>query len=90
MLLAHAHAFVGNGALALRHAWASHAYLTGIDSPDWEIAFSHAVMAHAAAAANETAAHRTHYAAARAAGDAIKGAEDRAIFEATFVRVPAP
>jgi hypothetical protein len=90
MLVAHAHAFVGNGRYALRHARASHAYLTSIDSPDWEIAFSHAVMAHAAAAANDQDGHRRHYAAARAAGDAIAGAEDRSIFEATFARIPAP
>ncbi len=90
MLLAHVHAFVGNGALAQRYARASHSYLTAIDSPDWEIAFSHAVMAHAAASANDTSTHRKHYAAARAAADAIAGDEDRAIFEATFIRIPTP
>ncbi len=90
MLLAHTHAFAGNGRYALRHARASHAYLTSIDSPDWEIAFSHAVMAHAAAAAHDSDTHRLHYTAARAAGDAIAGANDREIFERTFARVPAP
>jgi hypothetical protein len=90
MLVAHAHAFVGNGRYALRLARASHAYLTSIDSPDWEIAFSHAVMAHAAAAANDQDGHRRHHAAARAAGDAIAAAEDRAIFETTFALIPAP
>lgn len=90
MLVAHAHAFAGNGRYALRQARASHAYLTSIDSPDWEIAFSHAVMAHAAAAADDRDAHRRHHAAARVAGDAIKESEDRAIFEKTFARIPMP
>ena len=90
MLLGHVHAILGNGATAQRFARASHAFLTTVDTPDWEIAFSHAVMANAAAAAKDPAAHRLHHAAARAAGDRIAGGEDRAIFEATFARVPAP
>jgi hypothetical protein len=90
MLLGHVHATLGHGDLALRYARASHDHLSRIDSPDWEIAFSHAVMAHASAAANDAAGHREHYAAARSAGNAIKDPEDRIIFEATFARIPAP
>lgn len=90
MLLGHVHAIVGDGVAALRFAAASHAYLTTVDTPDWEIAFSHAVMANAAAAAKDPATHRLHHAAARAAGDLIAGGEDRGIFEATFARIPGP
>ncbi len=90
MLLGHVHALRGNGALAVHFAHESHAYLTSIETPDWEIAFSHAVMANAAATANDADAHRRHYAAARAAGDAIADAGDRTIFETTFARIPAP
>jgi len=90
LLLGHVHARLGNADLALRFASASHAYLSGIESPDWEIAFSQAVMAHAAAAGHDHASHQVHYIAARAAGDAIKDAEDRAIFETTFAGIPVP
>jgi hypothetical protein len=90
MLLGHVHALLGHGALAQRFARASHAHLTSIDTPDWEIAFSHAVMANAAAAAHDAEAHRRHHAAARAAGDAIADGADRTIFEATFARIPTP
>jgi hypothetical protein len=90
MLLAHVHAACGNGQLALRYARASHAYLTSIASPDWEIAFSHAVLAHAAAAAGARDVHADHYRAARAAGDAIQDPEDKAIFETSFAAIPAP
>lgn len=90
MLLAHVHASLGHGDLALRYARPSHAYLTSIDSPDWEIAFSHAVLAHANRAADRPAEHREHWAIARRLGDAIADAEDRAIFDATFRTIPPP
>jgi hypothetical protein len=90
MLLGHVHASLGHGDLALRYARASHAYLTSIDSPDWEIAFSHAVLAHAHAAAHHAHDHREQYALARRAGDAIADPEDRAVFEATFRTIPPP
>jgi hypothetical protein len=90
MLLAHAHAACGDGPLALRYARTSHDYFVSNDTPDWEIAFSHAVMAHAAAASGDRKLHATHYDAARAAGAAIKDAEDKAIFDASFATIPAP
>jgi hypothetical protein len=58
--------------------------------PDWEIAFSHAVMAHAAAAAGAHDLHISHYQAARAAGQLIKDAADNAIFDASFATIPTP
>jgi hypothetical protein len=88
-LLGHVHATLGHGELALRYARAGHDFFVDAAStPDWEIAFSHAVMAHAAAAAGDPALHHEHHRAARAAGDAIADADDRAIFEATFARIP--
>ena len=90
LLLAHVHAGCGNGQMALRYARASHAYFMGNASPDWEVAFSHAVMAHAGAAAGDRDLHATHYHAARTAGDAIKDSEDKATFEASFASIPTP
>jgi hypothetical protein len=90
MLLGHVHAGLGHGDLALRYAQASHAYLTSIESPDWEIAFSHAILAHANAAAGRVRDHAEQYALARRAGDAIADAEDRAIFEKTLRTIPPP
>jgi hypothetical protein len=90
MLLAHAHAACGDGPLALRYARASHSYFVSNDTPDWEVAFSHAVMAHAAAAAGDRQLHVAHYDAARAAGAAIEQGEDKAIFDASFATIPTP
>ena len=90
MLLARVHASLGHGDLALRYARPSHAYLMSVESPDWEVAFSHAILAHASRAAGRTDDHRKHYAIARRLGDAIADAEDRAIFEATFRTIPPP
>jgi hypothetical protein len=90
MLLAHAHAACGDGLLAIRYARTSHDYFMSNETPDWEIAFSHAVMAHAAAAAGNKQLHGVHYEAARAAGAAIEEDEDKAIFTASFATIPAP
>jgi hypothetical protein len=90
MLLAHVHALLGHGALALPYARASFAFVTSHDSPDWEVAFAHAILASAAAAARDTKMHARHYAQAKTLGAALAAAEDRAIFEATFCRIPPP
>lgn len=90
MLLGHVHALLHDGERALRYATASHAYLSSIDTPGWEVAFMHAVLANAYAAAGRTREHAEHYAEARRAADAIAEPEERSMFDATFVRVPAP
>ena len=74
----------------MRYARASHDYFASNETPDWEIAFSYAVMAHAAAAAGNKRVHAEHYDAARAAGNAIKDHEDKAIFDKSFATIPAP
>ena len=90
MLLAHVHALLGHGALALAYARASFAFVTSHESADWEVAFAHAILANAAAAAHDAAMHARHYAQAKTLGAALADAEDRAIFDATFRRIPPP
>src|SRR5262245_2742903 len=90
MLLSHGNARCGDGQLAMRYALASFNYFAENETPDWEIAFSHAVMAHAAAASGDTQLHALHYFAAGQAGAAIKDREDKAIFDASFATIPAP
>ena len=48
MLLGHVHALRGHGDVAMRYADASFRYVTAHESPPWEMAFAHAVLAHAA------------------------------------------
>jgi hypothetical protein len=90
MLLGHVHALAGHPALAMQHARASYDFAMASDSPDWEVAFAHAVVAHAAAASGDAAMHREHYEQAKALGEALPEEEDRDIFNATFRRIPAP
>lgn len=90
MLLGHVHAELGMGATALAYARASFEYLAAHNPPDWEIAFAHAVLAHAAAAAGEADLHQRHFARADELGRAIADPEDREIFLKTFNAIPAP
>jgi hypothetical protein len=91
MLLGQVHALVGDGKRALHYARGAFAFVTARDdTPAWEIAFAHAVLANAAAANDERSLHHTHYARAKALGGALTDDEERAIFEATFRTVPAP
>ena len=90
MLLAHVYARLGQGEQALVYARQFHAFIDGRDAPDWELAFDHAVLAHAAYAANDFGLHRTHHAEASRLGEAIADPEDKAIFSKTFDQIPAP
>jgi len=90
MLLAHVHALLRHDAMAMQYARASFDVVTSRDSPDWEIAFAHAVLAHAACAANDADLHARHYALAERIGLALPNAEERDIFKATFSRIPPP
>lgn len=90
MLLAHVCALLGDGKRALDYARSSFDYVMARESPAWEVAFAHAVLANAAAASRDHALHATHYARAKALGSALPEAEERSIFEATFKVVPAP
>ena len=90
MLLGHVHATLGMGDTATRYARQCLEYFTPRDTPDWEIAFVHAIMAHAAFAAGDTEQHRTYHASAKKLGDAIADPEDRNIFLKTFNHIPEP
>ena len=90
MLLGHVHALAGHPGLALKHARTSYDFVMANDSADWEVAFAHAVLAHAAAAGGDAAVHREHYSKAKALGEALADEEDRDIFNATFRQIPAP
>ena len=90
MLLGHVYALLGHGAAAMRYAKTSFDSVTARESPDWEIALAHAVLANAASAMNDPVLHSHHYAQAQRIGLALPNAEERKIFEATFSRIPAP
>jgi len=90
MLLGHAHAALGLGRTALVYARRSFDALLAGDPPDWEHAFAHAVLAHAAHAAGDAALHREHHARAEELGRAIADPQDREIFDATFRGIPRP
>jgi hypothetical protein len=54
MLLAQAHALAGQGKSAYGYAIEMHDYfVTRAETPDWELAFAHAIHAHAAFAAGQ-------------------------------------
>lgn len=90
-LLAHVHALLGLGGTALSYARTCHSYFTGRDdTPDWELAFTHAILAQAAFAAGDDKLHASAYAEAQTALQAIADPEDRSIVEDTFALIPAP
>jgi hypothetical protein len=90
MLLAEVHALLGLGDSAFRLARGMREYFLGRETADWELAFTHAIYAHAAHAAGRRDEHRSAHAAAVAALAAIADAEDRQIVEKTFRQVPRP
>jgi hypothetical protein len=90
LLLAHVHALRGEGETALRSARSCLAFFEGNPGEDWDLAFAHAEMAHAAAAAGDPALHARHHALARERGEAIRDPEDRRVFLEEFARIPAP
>jgi len=91
MLLALAHARVGLGATALAYADEMRSYfLSRSDTPDWEVAFTHVVHAHAASVAGVRDHHARSYTHAVQAVTAIVDEEDRAIVRRVFRHVPSP
>ena len=91
MLLAEVHALLGHGDMALAYAEEMRGYfLNKEDTPDWEVAFTHAVFAHAAHAAGALASYQVAYREAAAAIAAIADAKDRAIVLKTFDRIAPP
>lgn len=90
MLLAHVHAALGMGRSAMAYAQQSFDEISAHQPPDWEIAFLHAVLSHAAFAAGEGDLHQSHYRKARECGEAIADPEDKEIFFKTFSHLPSP
>jgi hypothetical protein len=90
MLLAHVHALLGHGSIAMPYARASFASVTSRESPEWEVAFAHAVLANAACAHGDAALHAHHYGLASTIGHGLADPEERQIFEAAFSRIPLP
>ena len=90
MLLAEVHALLGMGPSSLRLAGEMRSYFLSRETPDWELAFTHAIYAHAAHAAQRPEEHRRAYADAVAALQAIADPEDRQIVDKTFSQVPLP
>lgn len=88
MLLAEVHALLGLGQSALAYAEEMRTHLLGVQSPDWEVAFVHAVHAHAAA--GETEKHRASYGLAVAVLKAVSSEVERGIVASTFAHVPKP
>ena len=91
MLLAQAHAVAGLGQTALLYAEQMRAYFLGEPStPDWEIAFTHAIHANAAHAADKAEQHKSSYGLAQSAIAAIVDPEDQALVVSLFEQVPRP
>jgi hypothetical protein len=90
MCLAEVHALLGHGQIALDYAQEMRRFFLARETEPWELAFTHAIHAHAAAVAGRADEHRASYDAATAALAAVTGDEDRAILMQTFVHVPKP
>ena len=88
MLLAEVHALLGMGLSAYVLAEEMRTYFLAVDTPDWELALTHAVHAHAAFASDRPQEHRRSHDAAAAALGAVADAEDREIVEKTFNLIP--
>jgi hypothetical protein len=90
MLLAEVHALLGMNPSALQYAEEMQAYFLDRDTPDWEIAFAHAIYAHAAHVAGDFTAHARAYRDALQALDAIADPESQMLVQITFDQVPPP
>jgi len=90
MLLACAHAHAGLGESAMGFAEEMRAYfLARPDTPDWELAFVHAIHAYAAAACGNVELHaRSHAFAVQAIASIDE--QNRKLVRQVFRHVPAP
>lgn len=86
--LAHVLALLGQGELALNYARRCLAFFENNPCEDWDLAFGHAEMAHAAAYCGDHTLHSFHYARANELGQAIQDEEDRQVFLAEFAKIP--
>jgi len=89
-LLAEVHALMGFGQSALGLSGQARSYFLSRETDDWELAFAHAIHAHAALVAGDQLTYRNSYRDAIRAIDAIGDEEDRKIVLKTFNQVPRP
>lgn len=91
MLLAAAHARAGLGAIAFAEAEAVRTYFLEVaDAPDWELAFTHLIHAHAAWADGRAKTHADSWRHAAEAIEVIADEEDRGIVQRVWRHVPRP
>jgi len=91
MLLAQVLALTGDGAGAFGLATQMRDYFVARDdTPDWELAFTHAIFANAAHVAGRAEAHAKAYGDASIAMAAIADPADRDVVLKTFNQVPPP
>lgn len=90
MTLAHVHAVLGHGALALSCAQRCLDYFETYGGEDWDLAFANLEMAFAGAASGDQAIHARYYAQAKSLGEAIRDDQDRQIFFEELARIPGP
>ena len=88
MLLAEVHALLGYDSTAYSYAREMRTYFLNHDSPDWELAFTHTIYAHAAIVAGEVEEHHSAYNEANKALQLISDDEDRNIVLRTYNQVP--
>jgi hypothetical protein len=88
MLLAEVHALLGLGVSAFTYASEMRAYFLERETPDWEVAFTHAIYAHACLVNGKINDYRASYATAKAAIEQIADEEDRKIVLLTFKQIP--
>ena len=89
MLLAEVHALMGYGESAISYADEMYNYFLDSETSDWECALAHTIYAHAAYVAEDVPAYQAAYEKAKRAIEDIADAEDKAIVEETFNRVPS-
>ena len=90
MLVAEVHSLAGHGDLAFRYATEMRDYFLNSEAPDWEIAFTHTIYAHAAWVAGEHTTYHEAYEQALTAVANIADEEDQRIVQATLALVPQP
>lgn len=90
MLLAEVHALLSLGLSSYQYAQDMRAYFLSNDTPDWELALTHTVYAHAAYVSGNMEEHASSFAAAEQSIEAIAEHKEREIVLDTFDHVPKP
>jgi len=88
MLLSEVHSLLGYGASAYKYAQEMKEFFFSKETPDWEIAFTHTIHAHASHVNGNMKQYAISFAAADRAIKDIEDEEDRAIVLQTFNLIP--